>query len=295
MKFVINKRIYLLISVILFLVLLIIYLIRIDARSRNFGLYVFELKNNIAVFLQTSSGKRILINGGGNSEIIRNITKVIPFYSRHIDTIISTNEEDKNITGLISVVGRYCVEQAYMSGVNMQDLGLATTSNKIQDTYVHELKKKKIHVQYLLRGNVIKLDDKTDIEVFFPVQSETFKYSKASAPELVLKIRHDNYNFFLLGNVSKKVQKFLALNSDGSDDPMKDSAGKISPRENNILILSHGLSKTNTDENFLDLIKPHKIIYTQAKSTIISNSYNIREIGSVFLDIDENDVRVHTM
>jgi hypothetical protein len=50
----------------------------------------------MAVFLQTSGGKRILINGGGNSEIIRKITKVIPFYSRHIDTIISTNEEDKN-------------------------------------------------------------------------------------------------------------------------------------------------------------------------------------------------------
>ena len=284
MKFVMNKRIYLSISIFLFLVLITIYLIRIDARSRNFRLYVFELKNNIAVFLQTSSGKRILINGGGNSEIIRKITKVLPFYSRHIDTIISTNEEDKNITGLISVVDRYKVDRAYLQKINSHNLDLSTTSSKIYDTYIHELKARKIYVQELIKGDVIKLDENTKIEVLFPIQFTDFKYSKSSSPELVLVISYKDFNFLILGNVSKKIQKYLL-----SDTFLVSNFATST----NALIIPHGLSKSNTDERLLDTLNHKIFIYSQAKGGIIKDAYNIKETGSIFMDISDGDIGVH--
>lgn len=284
MKFVMNKRIYLSISIFLFLVLITIYLIRIDARSRNFRLYVFELKNNMAVFLQTSGGKRILINGGGNSEIIRKITKVIPFYSRHIDTIISTNEEDKNITGLISVVDRYKVDRAYLQKINSHNLNFSTTSSKIYDTYIHELKARKIYVQELIKGDAIKLDENTKIEVLFPVQFTDFKYSKSSSPELVLVVSYKDFNFLSLGNVSKKIQKYLL-----SDTFLVSNFATST----NALIIPHGLSKSNTDERLLDTLNHKIIIYSQAKGGIFKDAYNIKETGSIFMDISDGDIGVH--
>ena len=134
MKGLFKKKIYVFfILTFIFFTVITLYIFKLNEHSHSLRIYVFSLKNNIAIFLQTSSGKRILINGGGNSEIVRKITKVIPFYSRHIDTIISTNEEDKNITGLISVVDRYKVDRAYLQKINSHNLNLSTTSSKIYD------------------------------------------------------------------------------------------------------------------------------------------------------------------
>ena len=285
MKLASNKRIYFLaFFIILLSVFVVTYVMRTHARSRTFSLYIFQLKNNIAIFLQTSSGKRILINGGGNSEIVRKITKVIPFYSRHIDTIISTNEEDKNITGLISVVDRYKVDRAYLQKINSHNLNLSTTSSKIYDTYIHKLKARKIYVQELIKGDVIKLDEETKIEVLFPVQSNDFKYSKSSSPELVLVVSFKDFNFLILGNVSKKIQKYLL-----SDTFLVSNFATLT----NALIIPHSLSKSNTDERLLDMLNHKIIIYSQAKGEIFKDAYNTKEIGSIFMDIRDGDIGVH--
>ena len=285
MKGLFKKKIYVFfILTFIFFTVITLYIFKLNEHSHSLRIYVFSLKNNIAIFLQTSSGKRILINGGGNSEIVRKITKVIPFYSRHIDTIISTNEEDKNITGLISVVDRYKVDRAYLQKINSHNLNLSTTSSKIYDTYIHKLKARKIYVQELIKGDVIKLDEETKIEVLFPVQSNDFKYSKSSSPELVLVVSYKDCNFLILGNVSKKIQKYLL-----SDTFLVSNFATST----NALIIPHSLSKSNTDERLLDMLNHKIIIYSQTKGGIYKDAYNIKEIGSIFMDIRDGDIGVH--
>ena len=285
MKGLFKKKIYVFfILTFIFFTVITLYIFKLNEHSHSLRIYVFSLKNNIAIFLQTSSGKRILINGGGNSEIVRKITKVIPFYSRHIDTIISTNEEDKNITGLISVVDRYKVDRAYLQKINSHNLNLSTTSSKIYDTYIHKLKARKIYVQELIKGDVIKLDEETKIEVLFPVQSNDFKYSKSSSPELVLVVSYKDFNFLILGNVSKKIQKYLL-----SDTFLVSNFATST----NALIIPHSLSKSNTDERLLDMLNHKIIIYSQTKGGIYKDAYNIKEIGSIFMDIRDGDIGVH--
>ena len=285
MKGLFKKKIYVFfILTFIFFTVITLYIFKLNEHSHSLRIYVFSLKNNIAIFLQTSSGKRILINGGGNSEVVRKITKVIPFYSRHIDTIISTNEEDKNITGLISVVDRYKVERAYLQKINLHNLNFSTTSSKIYDTYIHKLKAKKIYVQELIKGDVIRLDEETKIEVLFPVQSNDFKYSKSSSPELVLVVSFKDFNFLILGNVSKKIQKYLL-----SDTFLVSNFATLT----NALIIPHSLSKSNTDERLLDMLNHKIIIYSQTKGGIYKDAYNIKEIGSIFMDIRDGDIGVH--
>ena len=285
MKGLFKKKIYVFfILTFIFFTVITLYIFKLNEHSHSLRIYVFSLKNNIAIFLQTSSGKRILINGGGNSEVVRKITKVIPFYSRHIDTIISTNEEDKNITGLISVVDRYKVERAYLQKINLHNLNFSTTSSKIYDTYIHKLKAKKIYVQELIKGDVIRLDEETKIEVLFPVQSNDFKYSKSSSPELVLVVSFKDFNFLILGNVSKKIQKYLL-----SDTFLVSNFATST----NALIIPHSLSKSNTDERLLDMLNHKIIIYSQTKGGIYKDAYNIKEIGSIFMDIRDGDIGVH--
>lgn len=270
-------------SLCIFLICITYYVIYAQKKSHTFGIYIFQLKSNIAIFLQTKSGKRILINGGSNSEIIRKLTKVLPFYSRHIDSVISTNEEDKNITGLISVIDRYSVDEAYMQSPSLITTTIASSSNKIYEEYLRELKAKKIPIHHVMKGNVIKIDDDTEIEVLFPVDANLFKYSKASSPELILKIFYGHHSFLLLGNVSKKIQKYISSNNISSNSTI----------HSDVLIVPHGLSKFNIDEKLLEILSPKIVVYSQSKSEIIKDAYNVRELGSILLNIESQKIKLH--
>jgi beta-lactamase superfamily II metal-dependent hydrolase len=70
-------------------------------------IYLFALKSGQSAFIRTPDDRRILVNGGSNSEIIRRISKRLPFYSRRIDALIVTDTSAKNVSGLIDVLERY--------------------------------------------------------------------------------------------------------------------------------------------------------------------------------------------
>ena len=90
-------------------------------------LFIFNTPGNPAIFIRTPNDKRILINGGSNSEIIERISGILPFYSRRIDMVIATNDDPKNTTGLIDVIDRYSVDKVVLPAVSLQSLGLASS------------------------------------------------------------------------------------------------------------------------------------------------------------------------
>src|ERR1700690_3654211 len=56
-------------------------------------IYAFNLKSGRSYFIRTPDDKRILVDGGANSEIIGELTRILPFYSRRIDSLIATGQD----------------------------------------------------------------------------------------------------------------------------------------------------------------------------------------------------------
>ena len=178
-------------------------------RTKVLEIYVFDLKSNEATFIRTPNDKRILINGGANSGIIRQLTKILPFYSRKIDTIIATDTNGNNVSGLIDILKRYSVDKVILPAITLESLGLSTTTDQIYSVFLDMIKEKGIRIEQVKEGDKVEFDS-VSFNFLFPTASESFKYSKASAPQLVMNISYGKNSIMLLNNVKYKIQKLIA-------------------------------------------------------------------------------------
>src|SRR5579862_8559455 len=87
--------------------------------------YVFDEPGAPAMLVRTPEDARVLVDGGSNADVIRRLTSVLPFYSRHIDMVVATAPDAAHVTGLIDVLERYDVGKAVIPSVDLASAGLS--------------------------------------------------------------------------------------------------------------------------------------------------------------------------
>ena len=74
-----------------------------------------------ALFIETASGKQILIDGGPGRSVLSELGKVMPAYDKSIDLVIATHTDRDHLGGLIEVLRVYhvgqVVENDWLSGI----------------------------------------------------------------------------------------------------------------------------------------------------------------------------------
>jgi len=276
-----------------------------SCRPPMLEVYVFALSNGRSMFVRTPDDKRVLIDGGGNSDIVRELTKIMPFYSHHIDMVIATNSEGKNISGLIDVIERYKVDMAYIPAFTVESLGLASSSDQIYATFLDSLELEGIQTRKFSAGMVIPLDGEVSLGGLFPAEPNDLSYSKSSAPEVLFNISFGLKSLTFLGNASVKVQKYLAV------------ASLAKPSD--VLVVSHSALPANISQALIDSVKPEYLVYSKSlsaksgsvqkpitsslktkKKTVIDplayigedGRFNIQERGTVKITIDGNNIKI---
>jgi beta-lactamase superfamily II metal-dependent hydrolase len=226
-------------------------------RPRVLEIYVFALKSGRSMFIRTPDDERILIDGGGNSQVIQRLTDIIPFYSRRVDAIIITNTDGKNVSGLVDVVHRYNVGRVYVPRVALEGFGLASSTDLIYETFLESVAEKKIPLRELGAGDLVPLSADVSLRVLFPVTVEEFEYSKASAPEVLFTLTYKNNSVIFLGDASKKVQKFVVASH---------LAASSSPpiTRTDALIVSHSAGPANMSIEIMRTFNPLNLIYEKS-------------------------------
>lgn len=237
------KKRYILISILVLLSLfgLTLYIVRSVHREPVFELHFFYLNRGRAIFLKTPQGKTVLIDGGQNSEVIRELTKLLPFYRRRIDYLIFTSANAKNIGGLSEVVERYEVGKVYGPML----LGTSTALFAFEKV----LSKKSLYIERLEKGDEFEIDE-VQFEVLFP--DLKYKYNKSSLPELVLKIMFKDKTVLLLGDVSPTIQKSLIAD-----------VGRV-----DIVEFAHAAAKSRISPALLGHITPRITVSSKREKTL---------------------------
>ena len=71
-----------------------------------------------AIFIEAPSGSQILIDGGPNKSVLRELSKVMPFYDRSIDVVLATHADQDHIGGIPDVLQKYKVDIFMETGVS---------------------------------------------------------------------------------------------------------------------------------------------------------------------------------
>lgn len=143
------RLVLVIITTFIFILCFSLYIYKWEFRQAIFEVHFFSLNRGRAVFIRSPDNKTILVGGGQNSEVIREITKSMPFYSRKVDYLVIPSATPAQIGGLIEIVDRYEIGEIIIPKL------MATST--VLSQLIKEIGKKKIHIEEVERGDELKI------------------------------------------------------------------------------------------------------------------------------------------
>lgn len=193
--------------------------------------YVLDVGQGDAIFIETPTKNQILIDGGPDRSVLKELGEVMPFYDRTIDLVLLTHPNLDHAAGLVDVLKNY--EVKYFVDTN--------------DTYYlaeyDELKKiveeKNITHVIARRGTEIVLDRGARLVIFHP---DKLVGGEPNQNSIIAKLSFGEINFLLTGDAEKGEELKLVANGDNL--------------QGEVLKVGHHGSKTSSNPLFLEKVKP---------------------------------------
>jgi len=199
------------------------------------SLTVFDVGQADAVFIETPDRFQVLVDGGGDAQILQKLGSVMPFWDRTVDLVILTHPHADHVGGLVDVIKRYRVGAVIESNANYGTAEYAEWQ---------KLKKENNIVSHsAVLGMRVGIGRYARVQILSP-------FGIMSA--VSLKNPHDA-NVTAL--VSFGASKFLLM-GDAEDEIERGILGRgINPRANMLKVGHHG-SRTSSSEIFLAAVSP---------------------------------------
>jgi competence protein ComEC len=186
-----------------------------------------------AIFIQAPGGTQVLIDGGPNNGILKELGRIMPFYDRSLDIIIATHPDLDHIGGLPRVIKNYSVNYILEPGV-------------IRDTAAYQefrrlSKAEGARLTIARRGQKIEIGQGAVLEILFP--DRDVSNIEANTASIVAKLTYGQTSLLLTGDAPDSIEKYLA-----SLDGLRLDV--------DVLKVGHHGSNTSTTDMLLGLSSP---------------------------------------
>jgi competence protein ComEC len=205
------------------------------AEERNNILTVafLDVGQGDAIFIEAPNGNQMLVDSGPNTKVLRELSKLMPFYDRSIDVVIATHPDADHIGGLIDVFERFDIGMFLEPGVEHDTNAYAALLRAVD---------KEASTRFLARrGMSIVLDNGVIIRILFPDRDVAGLDTNDAS--IVAQLVYGETEFLLTGDSPQKIEEYLtSLYGD--------------ELESDVLKVGHHGSKTSTSELFLGFASP---------------------------------------
>ncbi|MFH0755284.1 MAG: ComEC/Rec2 family competence protein [bacterium] len=222
---------------------IIFYIVFIESQNNFLKVSFLNIGQGDAIFIKSSNGNQFLIDGGPDKNILSALGRVMPFYDRKIDAILTTHPDQDHIGGIPEILKKYSVGEYIDNG--------ATSSSKTFKELKNEISKKNIKTEIVRAGEIIDFGDGTFLKILYPVSepegTDTNKYS------IVAKLYYGDSTFLFTGDVPTDIEMYLA---------------KINGVElkSNVLKVAHHGSKNSLSPEFLSAVAPEYSVISAGKN-----------------------------
>lgn len=225
-----------------------------------------------AVFIESPNGSQVLIDGGSNKSVLRQLSKVMPFYDRSIDVIIATHPDKDHIGGLSDVIDRYDVKLILESGA-VSNTGVVRA---LQDS----ISKNKVKQILAKRGMRINLGSGVFLNILFPDRDVSGVESNTAS--IITQLVYGEIEFMLTGDSPKTIEEYLIM-LDGEN------------LESDVLKAGHHGSKTSSSESFLGYVQPKYSVISAGKDNRYGHPHEevlgiLEQFGSAILSTQNKGI-----
>jgi len=217
------------------------------AESRN-GLIVafLDVGQGDAIFIESSNGNQVLIDGGPNKEVLSELGKIMPFYDRSIDMLIETHPDEDHIAGLAEVLKNYEVGAIMESGAESKSAVYAEIKKLTAEKNIPEIPAR--------RGMKINLGEGAELFILFPDRDVSKMDSNYAS--VVAKLVYGKNSFLLTGDSPSAVENYLVM---------------LGGLKSDVLKVGHHGSDTSTSEIILGYADPEYAVISVGKDNRYSH------------------------
>lgn len=211
-----------------------------------FSVSFLDVGQGDAILIQTPDGFEMLVDGGRDASVLRQLSSRRSFFDREIDVMVSTHPDLDHVAGLVDVLKRYKVSTILMT-TNEGESGAATA-------FAAAAPKEGAEIVLADAGQVMQLGASTTIQIFSPTGDESKLESNTAS--IVLRVVYGNTSFMLTGDAPQGIEDYL----------VKTYGAQL---DSDVLKLGHHGSKTSTSDLWLDAVTPKYAVV----SASIDNRY----------------------
>ncbi len=210
------------------------------------SVYFLDVGQGDAIFIESPSKGRMLIDGGRNRQVLSELGKIMPFSDKRIDVVMATHPDADHIGGLPEVVARYDIGVFVEPGVE--------SDNEIDNTLDERLLEKGAQSLLARDGMIIDLGGGARFSVFFPNSDvSNWETNRAS---IVGELVYGESEFLFTGDSPVQIENILADLYEKEVD-------------SDVLKVGHHGSRTSTSLRFVEAVSPDYAVISAGEG----NSY----------------------
>lgn len=196
-----------------------------------------------AILITGPTGVQVLVDGGPDSSVLREVGQQLPFWDKTLDAVVATHPDQDHIGGLPDILNRYEVGTILEPGIdNTTRAWIAfvdATNAELQSGARHMLAR---------RGMRITLGGGAYADLLYPA-SDVSAVKDTNSGSVVMRVQYGATSFMLTGDAPAEVeQKVIA-----AGDVLKST----------VLKAGHHGSKTSSSPEFIEAVNPQYAVFSR--------------------------------
>lgn len=200
-----------------------------------------------AIYIESPTGAEVLIDGGRDRSVLRELSKRMGPLDRSIDIVIETHPDADHIGGLPGVFALYDVDAFISPGVEND----TNITGEVEDAALREPGGQALIAR---RGQRIDIGAGAYLDILFP--DREVPGLETNTASIIARLVYGDSSFMLTGDAPASIEEWL-VTLDGA------------ALESDVLKAGHHGSRTSTSDAWLKAVRPGAVVISAGEG----NSY----------------------
>lgn len=222
---------------------LLLFQLNVTAPTPYLQVSFLSVGQGDAILIETPEGVQVLIDGGPDSAVLRELAKEMSFFDRTLDMVIGTHQDLDHVGGLVEVLAQYEVTALLLT----EGEGASVAAKR----FLADATTEGAEVTYARAGQMFTLGASTTLTILSPSDDTTNWDSNTGS--IVVLLTYGEVSFLLTGDAPQGIEEYLV-----------QLYGEQLEAE--VLKLGHHGSNTSSAESFLQAVSPLYAVVSAGKS-----------------------------
>lgn len=213
--------------------------------------WLSEIHCKHTVFIDSPSGNQVLIDGGPGRGLLRELSKIMPFYDRSIDVVVASHPDADHIGGLPDVIDKYDIDLFVESGVEGE--------SNLYKELEKEIGQKNIKKLEARRGMNIDLGEGAVLQILFPDRDP--RGMETNAASVIARLVYGENEFLFTGDSPVAIENYLV----SLEEKCQGSTLTCFSVKSAVLKAGHHGSKTSSGMQFISAVSPEYTVISAGK------------------------------